>query len=142
MTYLLVRAVAGEEGGEIIFNHGDLKSTDFVLFIVALSTSIITSSLCLAKNLRVGPCRILAEQKENLGGLLSPRFILIFFVCSLTLVSKGLALAFMFVDHHRIGLVQGAVMTLSSIFLPGFFVGLFSCCRHTLHLCLKLKGLL
>merc|ERR1712032_731653 len=83
MTYLMIRA--GEEGGEIIVNAGDPGSKDSVLFFVAFSTSVITSSLGLAKNLKVGPCRILPEQMKHLGGLLSPRFILLFFACGVTL---------------------------------------------------------
>merc|ERR1712016_552324 len=78
---------------EIIFNSEKLSSFDSVLFLVGFSSSIITSSLGLAKNLKVGPCRILPEQKANLGGLLSPRFILIFLACGFTLFGKGVALA-------------------------------------------------
>ena len=127
MTYLLVRASMGEEGSEIIFNSWDLNSTDSVLFLVALSTSIITSSLGLAKNLKVGPCRILPEQKRCLRGLLSPRFILLFFACGLTLVNKALALALTFSVPSKLGMVPGAALAVSTIFLPGFLVGLFSC---------------
>merc|ERR1719500_969967 len=82
-----------QKGIEIIYNWHDLGSTESVLFFVAYSTSVITSSLGLAKNLKVGPCRILPEQKKHLGGLLSPRFVLLFFACGLTLVGKGVALA-------------------------------------------------
>merc|ERR1712218_182817 len=94
MTYLMVRALDGADGSrEIIFNKYNLRSFDSVLFLVGFSSSIITSSLGLAKNLKVGPCRILPEQKTNLGGLLSPRFILILFACGFTLVGKGVALS-------------------------------------------------
>merc|ERR1719264_1943668 len=70
-----------QKGSEIIYNWRDRGSTNSVLFFVAYSTSIITSSLGLAKNLKVGPCRILPEQKKHLGGLLSPRFVVLFFSC-------------------------------------------------------------
>ena len=117
MTYLLVRAVGGAEGREIIFNRNNSD-----LFLVAFSTSIICSSLGLAKNLKVGPCRILPEQKRFLGG-----FILLFFSCGLTLFSKGLALALTFGDSEaELSILQQAI-AVSTIFLPGFLVGLFSC---------------
>ena len=130
MTFLLVKALVDSsqmnaEGSEIILNNRDLKSTDSILFFVAFSTSVITSSLGLAKNLKVGPCRVLAEQKKHLGGLLSPRFILLFFACGLTLGGKGAALTLTFVT--KIGNVQGAALVVSTIFLPGLLVGLFSC---------------
>ena len=129
MTYLLVRALGEVEGSEIIFNILDRNSTDSVLFFVAFSTSVITSSLGLAKNLKVGPCRILPEQKKHLGGLLSPRFILLFFACGLTLVGgKGAALTVTVVGSgEKLGIVQGVALVVSTIFLPGFLVGLFSC---------------
>jgi len=116
MTYLLVRPLAGAEGSELIFNR---NSGD--LFMVAFSTSIICSSLGLAKNLKVGPCRILPR------GL--TQFILLFFACGLTLFSKGLALALTFGDSEaELGIVRQAI-AVSAIFLPGFLVGLFSCCH-------------
>ena len=84
-SYLMVKALDSNlKGRETIYNYQE--STDTVLFFVAFSTSVITSSLGLAKNLKVGPCRILPEQKKYLGGLLSPRFVLIFFACGLILV--------------------------------------------------------
>ena len=128
MTYLLVRALAGVDGSEIIFNSSDRNSTDSVLFYVAFSTSVITSSLGLAKNLKVGPCRILPEQKRCLGGLLSPRFILVFFACGLTLVSKAYALALLtLAGPKELGIIQGAAIAVITIFLPGLLAGLFSC---------------
>ena len=126
MAFLLVRAVASVKGSEIIFNSSDVNSFDSVLFLIAFSTSVITSSLGLAKNLKVGPCQILpSEQKKRrcLGGFLSPQFILIFFACGLTLVSKAYALALTW----ELGMIQGAALAVTTIFLPGFLVGLFSC---------------
>ena len=80
MTYLLTRAASRiTNDREIIFNKDNLGSFDSVLFLVGFSSSVITSALGLAKNLKVGPCRILPEQKSCLRGLLSPRFLLIFF---------------------------------------------------------------
>ena len=128
MTYLMARTFSRAEGGEIIYNMNDLGSS--LLFFVAYSTSVITSSLGLARNLKVGPCRILREQKKYLGGLLSPKFVLIFFACGLTLVGKGIALASAVNDScvERDGLLAGrAAIALSTCFLPGFLVGLFAC---------------
>ena len=128
MTYLMARTFSRAEGGEIINNMNDLGSS--FLFFVAFSTSVITSSLGLAKNLKVGPCRILPEQKKNLGRLFSPKFVLIFFACGFTLVGKGVALASAVNDScvERDGLLAGrAAIALSTCFLPGFLVGLFAC---------------
>ena len=124
MTYLLVRAsesgAARADGSEIIFNRYDWGSTDTVLFFVAFSTSVITSSLGLAKNLKVGPCRILPQQKTCFGGLLAPRFLLIFAACCFTLVGKGYALASTLADYgDRCGetnLAAGASLAVATFF--------------------------
>ena len=124
MTYLLRRQEMGAEGSEIIFDSNNQK--DLILFWVAFLTSVITSSLGLAKNPKVGPCRILPEQKKCLGGLLSPRFILIFFACGLSFVAKGFALAAGFATPKgQISAVGGAI-TICTLFLPGILTGLFA----------------
>ena len=127
MTYLMARALGSEtEGGEMIFNWRDLESTDSLAFFLAFTTSVITSSLGLAKNLKLGPCRILAEQK----GLFSPIFILVFFSCCLTLAGKGAALASAVDDTGSCGsstIAGAATFAMSTFFLPGFLVGLFAC---------------
>ena len=139
MTYLLGSGAVGHnsaDGGELIFNARELGS--YELFIVAFSTSVITSSLGLAKTLKVGPCRILPMQKKYLGGLLSPRFVLIFFACGLTFVGKGAALALAFLAGEvaaayvgiqaGAGVVRaGAAIAVSTCFLPGLLLSLFSC---------------
>ena len=122
MAYLLIRKAQEANGSDLVLNDKDQT-----LFWVAFSTSIITSALGLAKNLKVGPCRILPEQKKLLGGLLSPRFILIFFSCGLILVAKGLALALGVSTSSGKVSAALAVITLSTIFLPGFLIGLFAC---------------
>ena len=128
MTVLMARALDDADGAEIIFNPVNLESFDSVLFFVGFSSSIITSSLGLAKNLKVGPCRILPEQKTNLGGLLSPRFILIFFACGFTLVGKGVALAIaVYRTCTATDVGRSAATDLSTFFLPGLLIGLFSC---------------
>ena len=59
----------------LIFNPFDEISN--LLFLIAYSTSAFTATLGLAKNLKVGPCRILDPQTE----ILSLRFIVIFLSC-------------------------------------------------------------
>ena len=136
MTFLIVRTLERNEGSEVVFDWLDPTSHDCILFFVAYSTSIITSSLGLAKNLKEGPCRILPEQKIFLRGFLAPRFILIFFTCGLTLVGKGLALASAVADFGPCVLLEDilldevatrAAICVSVFFLPGFLVSLFSC---------------
>ena len=59
----------------LIFDTFDVISN--LLFLIAYSTSAFTATLGLAKNLKVGPCRILDPQTE----ILSLRFIVIFISC-------------------------------------------------------------
>ena len=68
MSYLTGQKIMESKGSEIILNYG----SNYVLFLVAISISTITTSLGLAKNLTVGPCRILPEQRKHIGGFLSP----------------------------------------------------------------------
>ena len=127
MTYLMARALGSEtEGSEIIVNWRNLESPDSLLFFLAFTTSVITSSLGLAKNLKLGPCRILPEER----GLLSPQFILIFFSCWLTLAGKGTGLTSAVDDTGSCGsstIAGGAILAMSTFFLPGFLVSLFAC---------------
>ena len=128
MTYLMMRATGRRaKGSEIILNGDNMEST--LLFFVAYFTSIITSSLGLAKNLKVGPCRILPEQKKYLRGFLSPRFVLLFFACGFTLVGKGVALAIAVIDSGpcRADPAVGAAIAVSTFFLPGFLISIFAC---------------
>ena len=120
MTYLLVRAMRGAPGDEIIYDGWDTNNTR--LFYVAFFTSIITSSLGLAKNLKVGPCRILPQQKRCLGGLLAPRFILIFLACGVTLISKGTAFALVFGTDECDPQGFGETLIMASL---GFELGVF-----------------
>jgi len=125
----------------IFYFKNGLKDSEVAinLFWVALSTSAITSSLGLAKTLKTGPCRILPEQKRFLGGLLSHRFILIFFACGLALFAKGSALAVIaqgwqgghtteYMDWEGMRAPgNGFGIALSTVFLPGILTNLFSC---------------
>ena len=128
MTYLLLRRAYRAEGYEIIYGDSEY---DIILFFVAFSTSVITSSLGLAKNLKVGPCCILSKEKRCFGGLLSPRFILIFFSCCFVLVAKGFSLAGSILEGP--GSPEPAVLagkvafSLSTLLLPGFLTGIFAC---------------
>ena len=65
----------GEGAGKGDRRKGDdcqLESTNSLAFVLAFTTSMITSYLGLAKNLKLGPCCILPEDK----GLFSPIFLL------------------------------------------------------------------
>lgn len=141
--YLKAQRIRGSHGSEIIVDEGNERN--YWLFLVALSTSTMTSALGLAKNLKVGPCRILPDQKRLLGGLLSPKFLLIFFACALTLVGKGVILAtkvlnpYEFLDgsHHtdpcwQNNKIEKAAIVVCTVFLPGLFLSLFSCWHPTI----------
>ena len=125
MTYLLMRATSYAEGFEIIYNPWDPNPRNTVVFFLAFASSVITSSLGLAKNLRAGPCRILPD-----GGLLSPRFVIIFFACLFTLVGKGIGLCstvFMgFTDCKDTNLVTAVFTVIVTFFLPGFLTGILA----------------
>ena len=119
MTYLLMRATSYAEGFEIIYNPWDPNPRDKLVFFLAFSSSVITSSLGLAKSLKVGPCRILPK-----GGFFSPRFIVIFFACLFTLVGKGLGLcSAVFPGCEDKNLVFTAIAT---FFLPGLLTGILA----------------
>ena len=130
-TYVLVKATGGPfkiDGQELIFKWFD--PGDSILFFAAFITSVFTSTLGLAKTLKVGSCRILPpEEKRFLGGLLSPRFALVFFACGFTFISKGFAFALAVegsCDPIGTKRTAGALAAFSLIFLPGFLVGLFA----------------
>ena len=128
MTYLLMRATSYAEGFEIIYNPWDPNPRNTVVFFLAFSSSVITSSLGLAKSLKVGPCRILPD-----GGLLSPRFVVIFFACGFTLMGKGLGLCsavaifpnddFYCADKT---LVTDLSFAIATFFLPGLLIGILA----------------
>ena len=84
----------------------------------------------LAKSLKVGPVKILAEKKNFLGGLLSPQFVLIFFACGFTLASKAFAFALAVEGScDPVGTERsvGAIIASTLFFAPGILVSLFSC---------------
>ena len=98
-------------------------SPDYYLFFVSYSTSILSSSMGLAKCLKIGPCRILAD-----SGLCTSRFALLFFSMCFTLDSKGLALGFALGDPNLKG--KGLVVALATMFLPGLLLAIFNICRY------------
>jgi hypothetical protein len=120
MTFLMM-AISRYEEHTLIFGESSY------LFVVTFLTSVLSAGLGLAKILKVGPCRVLAEG-GCFGGLLAPRFLLIFAACLLSLLGKGLALASPFAygvrDEHK---VQVAATILSTMFLPGLLLGVVSC---------------
>lgn len=147
MTYLMVqgllneghseRTLPGSLGALIVGEHYCFEdkelyrdkchrwyhSPDWNLFFVSYTTSVISSSIGLAKCLKVGPCRILAE-----SGLCTSRFVLLFFSIWFTLVGKGLALAFALGDPNLDGMALW--VSLATVFLPGFLLALFNICHY------------
>ena len=119
-----MRATSYAEGFEIIYNpFVPIMTRNNLGFFLAFSSSVITSSLGLAKSLKVGPCRILPD-----GGFLSPRFVVIFFACLFTLVGKGIGLcsavfAQRFPECEDKTLVFTAIAT---FFLPGLLTGILA----------------
>ena len=102
-------------------------STDYYLFFLTYSTSIMTASLGLAKTLLVGPCRVLPEGGA-LGGLCGGKFLLLMCAMGCTLVSKGLALAGVFEDDNPIY----QMLSLTSMFGPGLLLSVLSLCHYRL----------
>ena len=91
MTFLMVRAVFSRNREERFFINGAPGSRHEFMFFFSFVTSVLSASFGLAKSLKVGPCRVLAEGGA-LGGLASPRFLLLSLACGATLVGKGAAL--------------------------------------------------
>ena len=121
LTYLFLFAVATISNDSmsimLIFDYNDTRSIQ--LFMIAYVSSALTATLGIAKNLKVGPCRILKEET----GLYSPSFIIIFLSCFFTMVGK--------VAIFALPIVLGGVGIESSIaapliILPGLLVGLFA----------------
>ena len=125
LTYMLLRALKDStEGREIIFDM--YKSSDSNWFWVSLSSSALSSAFGLARNLDDGPCRILQVQT---WAPCRPRFLLLIFAFGLTLIGKGVAVASAIPTGGPCGeeVPGGALIAFSTLFLPGFFVGLFAC---------------
>merc|ERR1712012_1414500 len=110
MTFLMVVLVIHGTAEEEIILLGDYEEGQgMILFSVTFATSALSAGLGLAKCLKVGACRVLAEG-GCLGGLLAPRFLLLFAACLLSLVGKGLALAapfgyWRFKDEHKVPVI-------------------------------------
>ena len=128
MTYLAVVATRTDWGSEIIFDWSTSDTYGSDSAVLCLLLHIIQG---LAKSLKVGPCRIPPEQKTQLRGFLSPRFVLLFFACGLALFEKAAALADTVTctsetetSENDLGAVDIAIFT---FFLPGFIIGLFAC---------------
>ena len=100
-------------------------SPDYYLFFIAFSTSIISSSLGLARCLKIGPCLILAQ-----SWLCSPRFALLFFSVCFTLTGKGLALGYAQADPHLKANFMGLMVALATMFLPVFLLAFYNICNY------------
>ena len=112
LTYLMVRSTStrlGEVGDEIIREQGEL------LFFVTFTTSIISCSLGLAKNLKVGPCWILPERTEDKPRRISLAKFILIFVIGLTL---GVDLVEAIDPTCGDGLGESAAIALSTLYHP------------------------
>merc|ERR1719367_375947 len=117
---MIVNKIDCLDNAEAVSVIGEPGSEGVYLFLVSYSTSVLSVGLGLAKCLKVGPCRVLAEG-GCLGGLLAPRFLLIFAACLLSLLGKGLALASPFA--HPFGTEPVVIVTiLATMFLPGLLL--------------------
>jgi hypothetical protein len=124
MTYLMVQGFNQRESGYLIIGKSD--SGERILFFIAYVTSIISTSLGLAKCLKVGPCYVLAEEGA-LGGLLTTRFVTLMISIEVTLSNKGsvlgVASAWGRTGNESVYLL---VLSLSMMFLPGLMLALMS----------------
>jgi hypothetical protein len=101
-------------------------SPSYYMFFITYATSIVSSSIGLAKCLKVGPCRVLAE-----SSLCSGRFLLLFLSMGFTLDSKGLALGFALGDANLSkNALAGFGLALATMFLPGLVLGLLTLCHY------------
>ena len=130
MTFLMVRTMgiySNLEDYSLII--GEYDSSDLYLFLLAFSTSVLSSSLGLAKVLKSGPCRVVREGGA-LGGLVTPRFLLLTLACGFTLAGKGAAMGLVGLDWGpgcpNPDLVSGVLLALATTFLPGLLLALVS----------------
>ena len=124
MTFLMVRAVFSKNREDGFVIKGVPGSQQEYLFFFTFATSVLSASFGLAKNLKVGPCRVLGEGGA-LGGLATPRFLLLSLACGATLTAKGAALGVAGGDYGcKHGLVPGVLLTMATMFLPGFLLAL------------------
>ena len=126
MTFLMVRAVFSRNREERFFIKGAPGSRHEFMFFFSFVTSVLSASFGLAKSLKVGPCRVLAEGGA-LGGLATPRFLLLSLTCGASLVGKGAAVGVAGGDygcaHAGLG-PAGLLLTMATIFLPGSLLAL------------------
>jgi len=80
ITFLLMRG-GGTFYSEVVSDHPNL-------FYLSYATSLLSASYGMAKSLKEGPCRILADNGEDFGGLLNGRFLLLFISVAATFASK------------------------------------------------------
>jgi len=134
MTILMVKAYSMHDGGIVKADDrtvilGEFGTGEPVLFLIAFSTSIISSSLGLAKVLKSGPCRVLREGGA-LGGLATPRFLILTLACGFTMWAKGAALGIVGLEGPGCrgdpNLLPGILLAVAIIFLPGLLLALAS----------------
>ena len=131
-AYLMEKVLYRGEEQDLIMGNSFISK---YLFFVTFSTSFISAALGMAKSLKVGPCRILAEG-GSLGGLATSKFFLLFVTIAVTLGGK--VFIFIVVFNHRRELLEinaclsfafQTSMALYSAFLPGLLTALLSLCH-------------
>ena len=100
-------------------------SRDYYLFTASYSISVLTASIGLAKSLKTGPCRILAEGGA-VGGYATGRFLLLTIGIGCTLVGKGGPMAWAF----QVGGPACQLLSVVAMFGPGLLLAIFSMCRY------------
>ena len=99
-------------------------SENYNTFLLAYLTSMASASLGMAKALKVGVCKVLSDH-GLLSGLLTFRFIVLFFACLFTLLSNALFMIFL-IDYPIIKEypVLSSILAFLVPTLPGLVIGL------------------
>jgi len=135
MTMFLVHTGTFEQDTATILGETSVAQQNFYL---AYTTSILSASLGMAKVLKIGACRVLAE-----GGLCTGRFVILFISVLCSFVSKGLFMAMLFYGSTETEKEEGSNLQIKStstlvvkilftimIFLPGFLLSMLSLCCY------------
>jgi len=100
-TFLFVRAYVGHsnDAGLDTILFGDISDLQAeVLFFITFSSSVFSASLGLAKCLKVGVAKTISSSGP-LDGLLNSRFLIAMVASALALISKGVIIGFIVINH-------------------------------------------
>ena len=113
---LFVPGHSGDAGLDtILFGEiTDLQSE--VIFFITFSTSVFSASLGLAKCLKVGVAKCISSSGP-LDGLLNGKFLIAIVASALALISKGVIIGFIVINHPLVILLIMAVLFLPQLFL-------------------------